>query len=215
MAPERLMIFDRWHYHSLGKKYYGKLQLEYKPNEKFYPYSNYDRMLPSHLFYTDKSSCAMDGFNLGIGMRVLTREKISVPFHPNKGISYDQMRPTITQEGYALDKLYVKKSRRKSERNAPSFKQVLAFKSGVYLCEFYWKSRETGQNDYHVVTVNCDQRHVFCNTLGVIPFAARQVKTQMYLLFIVLLNVNNVELLDNCLYDYILIYNNFCHLPNP
>ena len=175
MAPERLMIFDSWHYHGLGKKYYGKLQLEYKPNEKFYPYSNYDRMLPSHLFYTDDSSCAMDGFNLGIGMRVLTRKKISVPYHPNKGISYDQMRPTIKQEGYALDKLYVKKSSRKSERNAPSFKQVLAFKSGVYLCKFYWKSRDTGQNDYHVVAVNCDQRHVFCNTLGVIPFAARQV----------------------------------------
>ena len=175
MAPERLMIFDSWNYHGLGKKYYGKLQLEYKPNEKFYPYSNYDRMLPSHLFHTDDSSCAMDGFNLAIGMRVLTRKKISVPYHPNKGISYDEMRPTIKQEGYALDKLYVKKSSRKSKRNPPSFKQVLAFKSGVYLCEFYWKSRETGQNDYHVVAVNCDQRHVFCNTLGVIPFAARQV----------------------------------------
>ena len=136
MALEQLVIFDSWHYFGLGKKYYGKLQLKYKPNEKFLLFSNYNHMLSPHLFYTDKTSCAMDEFNLGIGRPILSRENICVPFHPSKGITYDQMRPTIEQAGYTLDKLYVKQSRRKSERNAPSFKQVLAFKSSVYLCEF-------------------------------------------------------------------------------
>ena len=50
-------------------------------------------------------------------------------------------------------------------------KEVLGFKFGVYYCEFHWKNYVTNQNDFHVVAVNCDQRHVFCNTLGVIPFA--------------------------------------------
>ena len=106
---------------------------------------------------------------------LLNREDISVPFHPTKGISYDQMRPAIEQLGYALDKLSVKKASGKRNRHAPPFKQVLGFKSGVYICEFYWRIQETGKNDYHVVAVNCDQRHVFCNTLGVIPFASGQV----------------------------------------
>ena len=40
---------------------------------------------------------------------------------------------------------------------------------------FYWKIQETDKDDYHVVAVNCDQRHLFCNTLGIIPFATKQV----------------------------------------
>ena len=35
--------------------------------------------------------------------------------------------------------------------------------------------QETGKDDYHVAVVNCDQHHAFCNTLGVIPFAAGHV----------------------------------------
>ena len=174
MAPEHLMMFEPWHYFSLSGRFFGKLQLEYKRNDKFYPFSNYNQCLSPSLFYTDQTSCAMDGFNLGIGRQVLTRENINVPFHPSKGITYEQMRPSFEQAGYALDKLYVKRAKCKRQRNPPSLKQLLGFKSGVFLCEFYWKIPNTGENDYHVVAVNCDQRHVFCNTLGVIPFAARQ-----------------------------------------
>ena len=139
--------------------------MKYKDNDKFRPFTNYHQWLAPDLFYTDATLCALDGFNLGIGMSLLNRENISVPFHPTEGISYDQMRPAIEQLGYALDKLSVKKASGKRNRHAPPFKQVLGFKSGVYICEFYWRIQETGKHDYHVVAVNCDQRHVFCNTL--------------------------------------------------
>ena len=33
MAPEQLTIFETWHYNSLGKKYFGELQMEYKDND--------------------------------------------------------------------------------------------------------------------------------------------------------------------------------------
>ena len=68
----QLMIFETCHYNSLGRKYFGELQLEYKHNDKFFPFSNYNQWLPPYLFYTDTTSCAMDGFNLGIGRQVLT-----------------------------------------------------------------------------------------------------------------------------------------------
>ena len=50
--------------------------------------------------------------------------------------------------------------------------QILGLVSGVFFVEFFWKNKENGDSDFHVVAVNCDQRRVFCNTLGVIPFVA-------------------------------------------
>ena len=41
MALEQLTIFETWHYNSLGKKYLGELQMEYKDNDKFWPFTNY------------------------------------------------------------------------------------------------------------------------------------------------------------------------------
>jgi hypothetical protein len=32
--------------------------------------------------------------------------------------------------------------------------QVLGFDSGVFLVEFFWKNRESGVQDFHVVAVN-------------------------------------------------------------
>ena len=49
--------------------------------------------------------------------------------------------------------------------------QILGLVSGVFFVEFFWKNK-SGESDFHVIAVNCDQRRVFCNTLGVIPFAA-------------------------------------------
>ena len=66
MAPEQLAIFETWHYNSLGKKYFGELQMEYKTNDKFRPFTNYHQWLAPELFYTDATLCALDGFNLGI-----------------------------------------------------------------------------------------------------------------------------------------------------
>ena len=48
--------------------------------------------------------------------------------------------------------------------------EVLGFDSGVFFVEFFWK--KPGARDFHVVAVNCDQRMVYCNTLGRIPFSA-------------------------------------------
>ena len=50
--------------------------------------------------------------------------------------------------------------------------EVLGFDSGVFMVEFYWTNEGSGESNWHVVAVNCDQRRLFCNTLGVIPFAA-------------------------------------------
>ena len=50
--------------------------------------------------------------------------------------------------------------------------EILGFESGAFFVEFYWKRSDCACADWHVVAVNCDQRRIFCNTLGVIPFAA-------------------------------------------
>ena len=50
---------------------------------------------------------------------------------------------------------------------------MLGQESGVFLVEFRWNKSSTGgsrDGSWHVVALNCDQRRVFCNTLGVVPF---------------------------------------------
>ena len=119
-------------------------------------------------FYTDATSCAMDAFNLGIGQPVLDRHIINSPFDPDKGVSYEMMMPAIKAAGFEMDRLTLGS---KKKRTNPTMTQVLGLVSGVFFVEFFWKNK-SGESDFHVVTVNCDQRRVFCNTLGVIPFAA-------------------------------------------
>ena len=119
-------------------------------------------------FYTDATSCAMDAFNLGIGQPVLDRQVINSPFDPDTGISYGMMKPAIEAAGFAMVQVV---SGPKKKRAIPVMTQVLGHVSGVFFVEFFWKNK-SGESDFHVVTVNCDQRRVFCNTLGVIPFAA-------------------------------------------
>ena len=49
--------------------------------------------------------------------------------------------------------------------------QILGLVSGVFFVEFFWRNK-SDDSDFHTVAVNCDQRRVFCITLGVLPFAA-------------------------------------------
>ena len=48
--------------------------------------------------------------------------------------------------------------------------EILGLDSGVFFVEFYWTKADA--RDYHAVAVNCGQRRIFCNTLGVVPFSA-------------------------------------------
>lgn len=82
----------------------------------------------------------------------------------------NQMEPTLAAAGYALSRLYWDK---KTKHN-PSMKAVLGFESGVYVIEFHWRHRITNKCNHHVVAVNCNQRRVFCNRLGVIVFSTNK-----------------------------------------
>ena len=56
-----------------------------------------------------------------------------------------------------------------SKSAPPKLQTVLKQTRGIYLVEFHWFNKE-GENNHHVVAVNCGLRVVFCNTLGALPF---------------------------------------------
>ena len=48
--------------------------------------------------------------------------------------------------------------------------------TGVFMFEFFWQTQTGGggpadEKDWHVITVNCNDRWVFCNSYGYIPFS--------------------------------------------
>ena len=59
----------------------------------------------------------------------------------------------------------------------PSLSSLLKEPAGVFLAEFNWNTRTEGRtaNDWHVITINCDARWVFCNELGYMSFSLRNV----------------------------------------
>ena len=171
MAPEALAKYQHWHLLIPGKKFVGELQFPYPENGSFSAYANADKAMDPDAFYTDATSCAMDAFNLAIGQPILSRITIGVPFDPDKGISYEQMAPAIQAAGFGVVQVY-SGSKRKKNKIWPTMTEVLGFDSGVFMVEFYWTNEGSGESNWHVVAVNCDQRRLFCNTLGVIPFAA-------------------------------------------
>ena len=61
----------------------------------------------------------------------------------------------------------------RAKKRQPTFETILGQRSGIFLVEFYW--RKPGARDWHAVAVNCDQRRVICNTLGVVPFHRPEV----------------------------------------
>ena len=172
MAPEALAKYQHWHLLIPGKKFVGELQFPYPENGSFSAYANADKAMDPDAFYTDATSCAMDAFNLAIGQPILSRITIGVPFDPDKGISYEQMAPAIQAAGFGVVQVYSGSKSRKKNKIWPKMTEVLGFDSGVFMVEFYWTNEGSGESNWHVVAVNCDQRRLFCNTLGVIPFAA-------------------------------------------
>ena len=77
------------------------------------------------------------------------------------------MEPAIEAAGFAMRMVA---SGTKKKRVVPKMIQILGLVSGVFFVGFFWRNKD-GDRDFHVVAVNFDQRRVFCNTLGVIPFA--------------------------------------------
>ena len=133
--------------------------------------------LPRDEMLTDESACAMDAFNMGVGKRVLTRENVGVPegavmymHEREEDAGRPVCKPLIERAGFQLARVGGKKAKRRP----PSFATVLAQRRGVFLVEFYWRTNDAGagrEADWHVVAVNCDQRRVWCNAAGVLPFA--------------------------------------------
>ena len=83
-------------------------------------------------------------------------------------------KPAIERAGYQLQRVGGKKGK----KHPPKMKQVLQQRSGVFLVEFYWRKRVDAEvaSNWHVVAVNCDQRRVWCNALGVLPFTMMKAK---------------------------------------
>ena len=168
MAPELFEKHQQWPLLIPGRKHVGELQFPCPENGSFCVYVNIGKVMDTDAFYTDSTSCAMDSFNLGIGRPALSRQITNSPFDPDKGISYEQMAPAIQASGFAMVAVV---SGSKKKRIHPTMTQILGLVSGVFFVEFHWRNKD-GDRDFHVVAANCDQRRVFCNTLGVIPFAA-------------------------------------------
>ena len=172
MAPGRLD--KRIHLNDEpGRKFVGKVQVPYLETS-YVAFCNHGDRLNDEQYFTDNSSCAMDAFNLCVGKPLLSRELIGVPFS-DEGISYDQMRPVIESFGFALVQVYHGK---RKQKRWPSMSEVLGYESGVFFVEYYWQLKPGelhDDRDFHVVSVNCDQRAVFCNTLGRIPFSFTKI----------------------------------------
>ena len=132
------------------------------------PFSTDATLADDEMGATDDASCALDSFNAAVACRVLTREDVGVPEGP---INFDnpvaRPRQAVREAGYDL-KAIVKRG-----KNQPAFDVILGQRVGVFLVEFYW--RKAGARDWHVVAINCDQRRVFCNTIGVVPFHKLEV----------------------------------------
>ena len=71
-------------------------------------------------------------------------------------------------------KLRLQLARVGSKARPPTFQTILGQRSGVFIVEFCW--RKPGAHNWHAVAVNCEQRRVFCNTLGVVPFQLEHAK---------------------------------------
>ena len=116
MAPELLEKYQQLRFLIPGRKHVGELQFPYPEKGSLSAYTNTDKVIDPGAFYTDVTSCALGGFNLGIGESVLDREISNTPFGPDKGISYEVMEPGPSrQQG-----LRCARSSRVRRRSAPT-----------------------------------------------------------------------------------------------
>lgn len=160
-------LYIEWRRVDKGKPYYTEKQYIYSGQAE--PWMTNATLDDAQMGATDDSSCAMDAFNAAVGSVVLTRVTVGVRDGP---INFDDPngapRKAVREAGFDLKSFGKKKP--------PSFETVLGQRSGVFMVEFYWRKQDG--RDWHVVAVNCDQRRVFCNTLGVVPFHKIEVTNE-------------------------------------
>ncbi len=158
-----------WRHVAQGKPYYVEQQFVYDGCGTLL--TTNDTLGEADMGATDDQSCAMDAFNAGAGQIVLTRESVGVLQGP---INFDDpngsVRHALRAAGYDL------KAVARPKKPQPRFEDILGQRSGIFLVEFYW--RKPDGSDWHVVAVNCDQRRVFCNTLGGVPFHKPEVANE-------------------------------------
>ena len=169
MAPEVLPQFQSWRCIMPSRPHLSSEQLPYVPNPSASAFRTVET-LEDEDFYTDPTSCAMDGFNLAVAAPLLSRAVLGVPTGPIDFASQPVMTE-IQKRGLQLQKV---NTGSKKQPKPPTFKTILGQKDGVFLVEFRWN--KPGGGSWHVVAVNCDQRRVFCNTLGVVPFQTSKAK---------------------------------------
>jgi len=162
-------ICVEWHRVDRGKPHFCEQQLMYEgPATPFATDAVLDDALQGA---TDDTSCALDAANACLTQVVLTRDSVGVAAGPvDFGDSDGAPRKALRAAGFDLKATAI---RRKKKQQQPTFETILGQRSGVFLVEFRWKL--PGAGDWHAVAVNCDQRRVTCNTLGVVPFHCAEV----------------------------------------
>jgi hypothetical protein len=135
----------------------------------YVPYNSREaKLLPGASYYQDAESCAIDGFNITVGQQLLVRGECGVPSQGAVDLLSRSVQQAIQKNKYQLKAIKVKK------HNPPTIVQLMSQRSGVFLVELYWRRGE--EKEWHVVVVDCDQRRVKCNTLGVAPFASGNIR---------------------------------------
>ena len=135
--------------------------------------------LPPEQCATDDFFCAGDAVNAGCGNLVLTRENTGTSMDQPLDLYTDAVRSNMSRSRRQLVIVFsVKRKAGKNQlANPPSLSSLLLEPAGVFLMEFNWTTRTKRRtaNDWHVITINCDARWVFCNELGYMSFSLRNV----------------------------------------
>jgi len=124
--------------------------------------------LPIEHMFTDGEFCAGDAMNAGTGDVLMTRLNIG----PGR-VKYDTPVAQSILGRAGMQILRVCYGTNRHKRN-PSMVMVMGQPQGRYLFEFGWNKPKA--RDYHVACIDCDNRVVLCNTLGVVPFRYNNIR---------------------------------------
>jgi len=119
-------------------------------------------LLPQHKCHTDEFFCGGDAFNAGAGEEVLNRTNTATASNKPLELQASATMAFYQRVGFDLKGLHKhNKAHKKSVWGAvPRLADVMREPCGIFLFEFYWQGGTL--NDWHVVTVNCDSRWLFC-----------------------------------------------------
>ena len=123
-------------------------------------------VLPKAQMFTDFNACMMDSFNCLVGERIATRDACG---EPHLAISWGRLAPIAQGRGFEVSRVHT------NGRGACPRMAVLMQQQGkLFLVEYAWRHPIDDTWDYHVVGVDTVVRAVFCNTLGILPFAVNE-----------------------------------------